>query len=103
MSEQITIAGNYRGWSVSLHRASYARLWFYAPGLEIYVKGEGAARQFEAIANLAMNEAAARHIPLSSLKTVPLPENRYGGQKPAAGKPVQKLLPIADDDTTGGD
>jgi len=98
-SEVITIEGRVNRYIVLPHRANYARLWFYAPGLEIYVKCRDAKEDFATIANIAMNEAIARHISVNSLKTVPLQENKYGGQnppQPAASK--QLLLPF--DDTT---
>lgn len=101
MSEVITIEGHVNRWIVVPHRSGNARLWFYAPGLEVYVKGEGASKSFDVIANIAMNEALARNIPAGSLKTAARPENNHGGRKPAAGKPVNKPL-FKDDDTTGG-
>lgn len=101
MSEQISIVRWRRGWRVEPGRVTRSKLWFYAPRLEVYVWAGGELIQFDVIANIAMNEAQSRHIPANSLKTVPLSENRYGGEKPAAGKPVQKTLPLYDDDTTG--
>jgi len=92
MSEIITIEGHARFWIVIPHRSNSARLWFYAPGLEVYVKGENASANFETIANIALNECIARNIPTISLKTVPLPENKYGGKKPPVPTPVKQLL-----------
>lgn len=98
--EQITIERNARGWIVAPLRANFARLWFYAPGIEIYVKGEDAAKQFEIIANIALNECLARHIPTPGLKTVYPQYKTKSDPKGADGKPTQ--LPLFEtNDTTG--
>lgn len=102
MSEQITVRKNGWGWVVVMGRETGSRLWFYAPGLEVYVKGESAAKQFDVIANLAMNEAQTRHIAPGSLKTAASGHNGHGGQKKTASAPVQQnLFPIEDIITKG--
>lgn len=103
MSEQISIVKRRCCWFVESGRVSRGVLWFYAPGLEIYVTGEGASRQFDTIANIAMNEAQSRHIPAGSLKTAANSHNAHGGQAPATGKPQQKALLPTEDDMSGGD
>lgn len=103
MTEQITVRKNGWGWIVVMGRESGSRLWFYAPGLEVYVKGESAAKQFDVIANLAMNEAQSRHIAPGSLKTAANGHNGHGGQKKTASDAKQKNLFPVSDNTTKGD
>lgn len=101
MSEQITITKIAQRWQVVAGRLDNCRMWFYAPGLEVYVKGSGTA-QYHVIANIAVNEAIARNIPAVALRRNPLLENEYGGTKPPQRKaPHQKsLFPIDTYDNT---
>jgi hypothetical protein len=92
MGEQITITKIAQRWQVVAGRLDNCRMWFYAPGLEVYVKGAGAAADYATIANIALNEALARHIPAVALRSNPIQENKYGGTKPPQSKPHQKSL-----------
>lgn len=102
MTEQITIEGHVNRWIVVPNRSTNSRLWFYAPGFEVYVRGENAAKQFDTLANIAMNEALARHIAPGSLKTAASGYNRHGGQKSPPDAPKQRnLFPNHNDTITG--
>jgi len=95
MSDIISIIKVANRWIVVPHRETNSRLWFYAPGFEVYVKGEGAAKVFDTLANLAMNEALARHIPASSLKTCYPQYKEKTASKGGDEKPAQQpLFPV---------
>jgi hypothetical protein len=68
--EEITIERVYTGWRVVEGRVPRSRLMFYAAGLAVFVHGEGAYREYDTLANIAMNECLARHIPSASLRSV---------------------------------
>lgn len=100
MTDIISIIRIGQRWQVVEERTPHSRLWFYAPGFEVYVRGEGAAKQFDTLANIAMNAALARHIPANSLKTAAHDGNAHGGQKPAkTPAKQQELFPVSDDTT----
>ena len=61
------------------------RLWYTAPGLEIYVKGAVHNLRLNQVHYLACGEALARHIPLHSLRCVYRPTH-----KPQPISPNQK-------------
>jgi len=47
-----------------------AKLWFQAPGLNIYVAGHVCKCREHSVGNLAMQETLARHIPAIALRNV---------------------------------
>lgn len=102
MIEIITIERQVNRWIVVPHRSTNSRLWFYAPGIEVYVRGENAAKEFDTLANIAMNEALSRHIPAISLKTCYPQYKKKSAPESADDKPRQKIL-FPPDDTTKGD
>jgi hypothetical protein len=92
MTDVISIIRVAQHWIVVPHRETNSRLWFYAPGFEVYVRGEGASQEFDVLANLAMNEALARHIPAVSLKTCYPQHKEKTASKGGDEKPVQQPL-----------
>lgn len=100
MTEQISIVRKAFSWVVENGKASHARLWFYAPGLEIFVRGEDASRSFPIIANIACNAVLERHIPINSMRTVAITNKKSTGDKPDADGKHQLTL-FENDDTTG--
>lgn len=68
--EIITIKINWTG-AMSVHDGKLpgAREWYHAPGL-IICKHGATGKFYDRFANLACNEAIARHIPLISLRRI---------------------------------
>jgi len=84
-NETITIKVHPMSMIVVDGRETGARLWYQAPGLDIYVWGAVPVKREHAVHFLAVENCVARHIPALSLRAV-----RALRSKPVKVDPKQK-------------
>jgi len=69
-NESITIVSAPTSVTVQPGKLTGSKLWFQAPGLDIYIIGDDTVKRHHAVAYQATLETASRHIPVLSLRYV---------------------------------
>lgn len=87
--EHITIVVAPLSMTVVDGREAGAKLWYQAPGLDVFVSGDVCACKEHKVRELALDSALARHIPAIALRDV---RERRAPRKPKIAREQGRLL-----------